>query len=398
MEGMKVSEAKKEYISKTLNPILEKLVTSCLTDMPEDPQNYILQWLQKNGKQAAASGVDLAQQNEELKVAVRRMSSLMDEASKTLKTMGQKDEEEEAESEDDDDDVVDEIPERKMGGPRASVSAEAYGAWNQKTAFEPKVIEKNDEQKKRLEDVLMKSFLFSGLETAELAQVINAMEETSVEAKERPIKQGDDGDFLFVIESGTLKCYVAKDGSEIEVKTVEAGDVFGELALLYNCPRAASVEAAEKCTLWKLDRGTFNHIVKDAAQKKRERYVNFLEKVQLLNQLDSYERSQVADAFKSETYEDGQAIVRENEPGDRFYVIESGTCIAEKSGEKVMDYSEGCYFGELALLRNQPRAATVISVGKSKVLSLDRRTFKRLLGPLEQVLANKASAAYGEKK
>ena len=71
------------------------------------------------------------------------------------------------------------------------------------------------------------------------------------EPKDRPIQQGDDGDFLFVIETGSLEGYIKdrETGNEKMVKRCEAGDAFGELALLYNCPRAASVEACEKCVL-----------------------------------------------------------------------------------------------------------------------------------------------------
>ena len=59
------------------------------------------------------------------------------------------------------------------------------------------------------------------------------------------------GDFLFVFEFGKLDCIIKlPDGVEKTVKACEAGDVFGELALLYNCPRAASVQASEKCILW----------------------------------------------------------------------------------------------------------------------------------------------------
>merc|ERR1719420_1339529 len=141
------------------------------------------------------------------------------------------------------------------------------------------------------------------------------MKEKIAEEKERVINQGDNGDFLFVIETGTLDCYIKKpDGSEIKVKTCEAGDAFGELALLYNCPRAASVVAREKCVLWKLDRDTFNHIVKDAAAKKREKYDAFLQKVPLLSSMDAYERSQVADALTRETYEDGKTVCVEDDP------------------------------------------------------------------------------------
>merc|ERR1719156_472764 len=103
-----------------------------------------------------------------------------------------------------------------------------------------------------------------------------------------------------------------KDGGEEKlVATREAGDAFGELALLYNCPRAASVVSRDKCTLWQLDRETFNHIVKDAAQKKREKHEKFLKEVQLLSEMDAYSRSQIADALKEEDFKDGEVIVKE---------------------------------------------------------------------------------------
>merc|ERR1719160_405096 len=273
------------------------------------------------------------------------------EAGKML-AAAQDDKEDESEAEEEDDDV-DEIPEsfqQKSKGARASVSAEAYGAWNQKGAFEAKVVAKSEEQKKRLKDCLGKSFLFSGIEEKEFAVVVDAMEEVNCEAKDRPIKQGDDGDFLFVIETGTLECYIKNKDAEGEtmVKKVEAGDAFGELALLYNCPRAASVEAAEKSVLWKLDRNTFNHIVKDAAQKKRERYESFLKTVPLLQSMSDYERSQVADGLKSEKFETGAVLMKENDPGDKFYILEEGTADATKSGASgtAMSYASGDYFGD----------------------------------------------------
>ena len=67
----------------------------------------------------------------------------------------------------------------------------------------------------------------------------------SWKAGEKVINEGDNGDFLFVIEKGALNCTKAVNGEEKVVKTVNEGDVFGELALLYNCPRAASVVAKD---------------------------------------------------------------------------------------------------------------------------------------------------------
>merc|ERR1711948_167713 len=163
------------------------------------------------------------------------------------------------------------------------------------------------------------------------------------------------------------------------VKTCEPGDVFGELALLYNTTRAADVATKDKCVLWQLDRDTFNNIVKEAAQKKRQRYDAFLAKVPLLASMDAYERSQLADALRSESFAGGQTIVSQGEVGQKFYIIEEGEAVASKSGVQVMSYSVGDYFGELALIRNQPRAATVACKGDAKILSIDSASFHRLL-------------------
>ena len=64
-------------------------------------------------------------------------------------------------------------------------------------------------------------------------------------------------------------------------------------------------------------------------------------------------------------------------------MIAEGTLIAEKGGKKVYEFSEGDYFGEIALIKNMPRQASVKCLTDSLVLSIDRKAFKRVLGPIE---------------
>ena len=89
--------------------------------------------------------------------------------------------------------------------------------------------------------------MFNALNPDELQIVLGAMQKVNKEPNEMVIKQGDDGDVLYVIESGTLSCYKEKeDGSQIPLKEYQPGEAFGELALLYNAPRAASISAKTK--------------------------------------------------------------------------------------------------------------------------------------------------------
>jgi len=81
------------------------------------------------------------------------------------------------------------------------------------------------------------------------------------------------------------------------LKEYEHGELFGELSLMYNAPRAASIIAIEKSTLLALDRDTFNNIVKTATIAKRKKFDGFLNKIEILSTLDSYEKEKICDCL-----------------------------------------------------------------------------------------------------
>lgn len=184
-----------------------------------------------------------------------------------------------------------------------------------------------------------------------------------------------------------LDCIKFFGGEAIIVKQCSSGDVFGELALLYNCPRAAGVYARDSCVCWKLDRETFNHVVRDAAVKRRDMYDEFLKSVPLLTSLGTYERAQIADVLQPEHYRWGDTLLRQGDPGETFYILEQGQLQVDKDGAAVMIYNPGDFFGELALLTNEPRAASVrVASEFCKVLTMSRSCFTKMLGPLASLL------------
>jgi len=196
------------------------------------------------------------------------------------------------------------------------------------------------------------------------------------------IRQGDDGDNFYVVDSGEL--YVLY--RDVVVATIGSGKSFGEIALMYNCPRTATVRAKTDCILWGMSRGTFRRSLMVYAIRKRELYESFLARVPLLETLLPYERSIIADALQPRTYNNGDILIRQGEKGDLFFILERGKVVVTKNDVEVKVYGEGDYFGELALLNDQPRAATVRSVGVTRVLTLSREDFANLMGPCEEIL------------
>ncbi len=154
------------------------------------------------------------------------------------------------------------------------------------------------------------------------------------------ISQGDAGDYFYVVEKGSFDVYVnpkgslqpGPDGMGKHVGKIEPGGSFGELALMYNAPRAATVISAEPgCTLWALDRVTFRRILMESTFTRRRMYEGFLEEVPLLSTLTPYERSKIADALETVKFAAGDSIIKEGDSGDAFYLLIDGEAEAFKS-------------------------------------------------------------------
>ncbi|KAG5362384.1 cAMP-dependent protein kinase regulatory subunit [Yarrowia sp. C11] len=236
------------------------------------------------------------------------------------------------------------------------------------------------EQLESLYKSVSHNFLFGNLDEEACRSVLQSLQEKKCDTGEEIITQGDEGDYFYIVESGAVE--FIKDG--VKVNSSGAGSSFGELALMYNAPRAATVVATQPCVLWSLDRVTFRKILLDGTHQRRSMYDGFLKEVPILSDLGSYERNKLADALTSQVVEAGTAVITEGEAGDAFYLVESGEAEVTKKGEAgvVATLKQGDYFGEVALLNDLPRQATVTAKTKLKVATLGKDGFQRLLGPV----------------
>ena len=295
---------------------------------------------------------------------------------------------------------TDDFPSNYTLGRRTSVSAESLNPTSsQNDNWKPPYHAKTQEQLARLRASVSSNFLFAHLDDENFDQVLGALVEKPIPAKDiKVISQGDAGDYFYVVERGSFDIYIhpagqiqpGPEGMGNKVTTIGPGGSFGELALMYNSPRAATVMSTEKdSTLWALDRVTFRRILMDSAFQRRRMYESFLEEVPLLSSLTLYERSKIADALDTQKFGDGETIISEGDLGEAFYLLESGEAEVfkkESGNSPLRTYKKGDYFGELALLDDKPRAASVVSKGSVKVATLGKQGFQRLLGPVEEVM------------
>jgi cAMP-dependent protein kinase regulator len=244
------------------------------------------------------------------------------------------------------------------------------------------VIPKTEQERVQLQNAIDACSVFIHLDADEKKVVFDAMAERTFSKDEIVIQQGDEGAEFFVVDSGELDVYV----NDQYIKTYVDGESFGELALIYGTPRAATIKAKTDVRLWAIDRTTFRTILMGQTINRRKLYEDFLRQVGILKTLNDYERLTIADALEPETWDNGDEIVTQGEQGNSFYIIVEGKVVVKKDDVEVAKLKEGDYFGEMALMYNQPRAATVIAVHTVKTVRLDRRSFKLLLGPCEDIL------------
>jgi cAMP-dependent protein kinase regulator len=272
---------------------------------------------------------------------------------------------------------------------RGSVSAESYQPLRRPSSLQastsgsnlaatPVTISENARK------AIKNNFLFKSLDSEQVALVFAGMTERVVQAGEIIIKQGEEGDNFYIVEEG--KYLVDVDGKE--VVQIGPGGSFGELALMYNAPRAATVKSLESGKLYAVDRLTFRRVIIDLAHEKRCKYMDFLKSLPLLACLSELEIGKIADALEEVEYtERDMTVIKQGDPGDSFYIILSGSAKVERDGINVGTLNPGDYFGELALLKRQSRAASIIVKDEPlKCLRLGEVDFVRLLGPLEELL------------
>lgn len=280
-------------------------------------------------------------------------------------------------------------------GRRQAVAAESYDPTADNDGDEDVVFyPKTEEQLRCLQEAASNIIFIKKCGKDQRKILFNAMFEKKVTSGDVIIRQGDDGDNFYVIEKGEYDIFV-KDASGTEKKVATLTDgFFGELALLYNCPRNATIiSTSDNGVLWGLDQKTFRQVVVKATARKRATFEELLKGVSMLDSLTGYELMNVTDALDEVTYEKDQQIICEGEAASEMYFIMEGKVVvraidkASETEKEIVVLDRGQYFGELALVLKKPRIASVYAaVEGTKCAVLDVCAFERLLGPCVDIM------------
>ncbi len=164
------------------------------------------------------------------------------------------------------------------------------------------------------------------------------------------------------------------------------GMSFGELALIEDAPRKASVTASCACKCWTVDRHSFKSLFGSMDEALNESIgVSMLQKVRILEALTDRQLQVVARCLVSKKYLEGEVIIKQGDVGDSFYLIADGEVSVQVNHIQVATLEGGSFFGEMSLLSNEKRSATVTAIKDTSCLVLSRNDFNEHLGTIEEV-------------
>ena len=226
--------------------------------------------------------------------------------------------------------------------------------------------------------------LFDDLSEDVLSDLAGRVRLVRVPAGKPVVRQGERAEAFFVVRRGALEIVEEHPGGDERVlRVLGRGESFGELGLATAAPRAATVRALEDGELFEIDESTFDRLLADSLNLPK--FGPTIQKVNELRELPAFETLEPDEAGELLAhggwvlFRAGEAIVTEGEAGDAFYALAAGQVDVFERGALKRTLGPGSHFGELALLHNVPRTATVVARTPARAFRLEREGFDRLL-------------------
>ncbi|XP_017323124.2 cGMP-dependent protein kinase 1 [Ictalurus punctatus] len=230
---------------------------------------------------------------------------------------------------------------------------------------------------------------------SELSDLVDCAYPTTAAQGARLVQEGDEASQSFILEEGKLE--VSRAGQKLHI--IEAGTLFGELALLYNYTCSSTVTALTSSKLWVIERQTFQRVMQRSSVLRITQSVDVLRSVPLLCTLPEDNLIKISAALQECHYSDGDYVVRHGAPGDIFFIVSSGQLrVLERRSVSedsvcVSILSRGDSFGDRALKGEVSRSLSVVSAGDATCLVINRESVMRFTGASVDIKENGSNEA-----
>ncbi|XP_076633304.1 cGMP-dependent protein kinase for isoform X3 [Colletes latitarsis] len=249
--------------------------------------------------------------------------------------------------------------------------------------------QKSQRCRELIKATILNNDFMKNLELTQIREIVDCMYPVTFSAGSTIIREGDVGSIVYVLEAGKVE--VSRDGKYLS--TLAQRKVLGELAILYNCKRTATITAATDCQLWAIDRQCFQTIMMRTGLSRQAEYTDFLKSVPIFKNLPEETLIKISDVLEETFYNNGDYIIRQGARGDTFFIISRGQVrVTIKQPDSTEDkyirtLGKGDFFGEKALQGDDLRTANIIADDLEGVscLVIDRETFNQLISSLDEI-------------
>jgi len=247
--------------------------------------------------------------------------------------------------------------------------------------FRPPNFPKSDQDKALIEAALKDNFVFAHVSSKLMPGLIAAFEPVMIQKGKEIIKEGDVGDYFYVIGSGVVAFEV--DGKH--VGDARPGQTFGELALLYQAPRAATCMAKSMCGLFRLDQETFRRILAQQVEDANRKVIEILKQVPYFKDLDDEYLHKIVNHLKITRFNEGDILLKKGDVVTKFAIVKEGRLKATEieaggSEYKELEFGPGEFFGESTIVERRPSVANIIALSSGVALIISKDVFDKVMG------------------